>query len=390
MQFAFHLKESFLKQESETKVAHFSDTFYDVNGVAKTLQQNLITARKYNKNYIIITCANLYKYQRILDEKVFEPIGQYEMPAYSDLKFNYPPFLEMLDYCYRGNFTHIHTATPGPVGLAALSIAKILKKPIYGTYHTAFPQYVSYLTGDPTAEKIVWKYMIWFYNQMDIVFVPSNAMKNELAQRGIDSRKLKLYPRGVDINIYRPTALKDQGLIKLLYVGRISKEKNLHLLASAFKRLSKENSKLSLKVVGDGPYREEMWNYLQGTNVVFTGYKQGDDLLRIYSNSDLFIFPSTTDTFGNVVLEAQACATPVVVTDSGGPMENIIPDMTGIIVKGNCEESLYLGIKSLLDKERLSVMSKKAVDYMQSRSFEEAFLKTWEFYSNTHKPLVAV
>ena len=379
--FSLKLQKKFLESKSKTKVAHFSDTFYDVNGVAKTLQQNLKIAEQVDKDYTIITCTDPEKkHEKVLNEKAFEAIGKSEMPEYSELNFYYPSFLEMLDYCYKENFTHFHIATPGTVGLAALAISKILKKPIYGTYHTAFPQYLTYLTGDPTMEKIAWKYMIWFYNQMNIVFVPSNAMKEELASHGIDSKKLKLYPRGVDTSSFRPIASKDEKIIKLLYVGRVSKEKNLHILARAFKKLSSENKDIVLQIVGDGPYREEMFNYLKGTNAVFTGYKQGDELVRLYSEADLFVFPSTTDTFGNVALEAQACATPVVVTDSGGPMENIIPDKTGVIVKGNCEKALYEGVKKLLCKEKLGAMSKKASEYMKDRSFKDAFLETWKFY----------
>lgn len=379
--FANLLKKKFTDDKREVKVAHFSDTFYDVNGVAKTLQQSLKIAKKVKKDYTIVTCIdNSDKIKKIEDERVFEPIGKSVMPEYSELNFYYPPFLEMLDYIYNNDFTHLHCATPGPVGLAALSISKILKKPIYGTYHTAFPQYMAYLTNDPTMVSIAWKYMIWFYNQLDVVFVPSKAMKEELASKGIEDSKLKLYPRGVDTQRFRPIANKEKDVINLLYVGRISKEKNLHVLANAYKKISKEHKNVVLQVVGDGPYREEMFQYLQGTNAVFTGYKQGDELIKLYSGADLFVFPSTTDTFGNVVLEAQACATPVIVTDAGGPMENIIPGESGIIVKGNCDESLYKGIKSLLDKEKLAAMSEKAFEYLKDRSFEGAFLKTWEFY----------
>ncbi len=377
--FAIKLKEHYTGEKPEAKVVHFSDTFYDVNGVAKTLQQNLKIARKTGKDYTIITCAKSQK--KVLDEKVFEPVGQYEMPTYSDLSCYYPPFLEMLDYCYKENFTHIHIATPGLLGLAALGISKILKKSTCGTYHTAFPQYMKHLTDDSSLESAAWQYMVWFYNQLDIVFVPSNAMKEELQSKGIDSKKLKLYPRGIDTKRFRPTVPKDDKIINLLYVGRVSREKNLHLLANAFKRISAENKNVVLQIVGDGPYREEMWNYTKDSNVAFLGYKQGEELVKLYSSADLFVFPSTTDTFGNVVLEAQACATPVVVTDGGGPMENIIPGETGIIIKGNCEDALYHGIKDLLDKEKLRGMSERAYNYMKERSFEDAFLKTWEFYN---------
>lgn len=377
--FTLRVKENFTNKKQGVKVVHFTDTFYDVNGVAKTLQQTLKMARKTGRDYTIATCAG--NHDKILDEKVFEPVGQYEMPAYSDLNCYYPPFLEMLDYCYKENFSHIHIATPGLVGLAALSISRILNKSTCGTYHTAFPQYMKHLTDDPSLESLAWQYMVWFYNQLDIVFVPSKAMKEELESKGIESKKLKLYPRGIDTERFRPIAPKDEKVIKLLYVGRVSKEKNLHLLAGAFKRISRENGNVMLQIVGDGPYREEMWNYMKDANVAFLGYRQGEELIKIYSKADLFIFPSTTDTFGNVVLEAQACATPVIVTDGGGPMENIIPDETGVIIKGNSEDALYHGIKNLLDKQKLRKMSEGAYNYMKNRSFEDAFLKTWEFYS---------
>ena len=379
--FSTELRERFLGEKHPVKVAHFTDTFYDINGVAKTLQQGLKVGRKLGKDYTVITFVDPEKIpEKVLDEKMFHAVGRYEIPEYKELLFYYPPFLRLLDYCYEENFTHFHCATPGTVGLTVLALAKILKKPIYGTYHTAFPQYLSYLTGDPAMETIAWKYMVWFHNQLDLVFVPSKAMQEELASRGIDRRKLILYPRGVDTARFRPIAKKDEKIIKLLYVGRISKEKNIHILAKAFKKLSYENKDVLLQIVGDGPYREEMFNYLKGANVVFTGYKGGDELVKLYSEADLFVFPSTTDTFGNVVLEAQACATPVIVTDSGGPMENIIPVQTGIIVKGCCEQALYNGIKSILDKKTLGEMSKNAYEYMKNRSFEDAFLRTWEFY----------
>jgi len=383
--YANKLLKEYNQLKRPVKIAHFTDTYYDINGVAKTMQQNLRIAKKLGKDLTIITSENTKssKYQNINGEMVFDPVGQCEIPEYPELKFNYPPFLEVLDYCYSNNFTHFHSATPGTVGLVALAIAKILKKPIYGTYHTAFPQYLLQLTGDPTMEELAWKYMIWYYNQMDVVYVPSNAMGRELAEKGIDERKIKLYPRGVDIQKFRPMPKDISENRTLLYVGRVSKEKNLHILAGAFKKISPKYPDVILKIVGDGPYRSEMESVLSGYNVEFLGYVQGDDLVKTYSNADVFVFPSTTDTFGNVALEAQACGTPVIVTDSGGPMENIIPNETGIIVKGEDENALAAGIKKLLDSNRLEQMSQKCREYMEKRSFESAFLETWHLYE-TH------
>ncbi|NJL58695.1 MAG: glycosyltransferase family 1 protein [Desulfobacteraceae bacterium] len=166
--------------------------------------------------------------------KNFSPIGSYDIPEYPELKLYYPPFLEMLDYCFENRFTHIHSATPGPVGLAALGIARILKLPFSGTYHTQIPQYVGYLTQDSDLESLAWKYVIWYYDQMDTVYVSSQSSADELTGKGIFENKIRQFPRGTDTDLFHPS--KRNGYLKhrygigndtigLLYVGRVSKEK---------------------------------------------------------------------------------------------------------------------------------------------------------------------
>jgi glycosyltransferase involved in cell wall biosynthesis len=120
------------------------------------------------------------------------------------------------------------------------------------------------------------------------------------------------------------------------------------------------------------------------TPSVFMGYVEGEALAEVYASCDLFVFPSTTDTFGNVVLEGQASGLPVIVTDCGGPQENIIPGKTGMVVEGNSEKSLLDGIQILLsDLQRLKDMGKAARRYAESRSFDIAFNKAWDLYTET-------
>jgi glycosyltransferase involved in cell wall biosynthesis len=134
-------------------------------------------------------------------------------------------------------------------------------------------------------------------------------------------------------------------------------------------------------VAGDGPYLEEMKKRLRGTRVCFTGYLTGEALARLYATCDLFVFPSTTDTFGNVVLEAQASQLPVVVTDSGGPHENVIPGKTGMVIPAHDGPSLAAAIRSLInDRKRLRQMARAARLYTEGRSFERAFEETWMMY----------
>jgi glycosyltransferase involved in cell wall biosynthesis len=320
--------------------------------------------------------------------KQFSPIGQYDIEEYPGQPFYYPPFLDMLAYVYEQGFSHLHSATPGPIGLAALGIAKILKLPIYGTYHTAFPQYAKVFTGDDAMEDLMWRYMVWYYNHMDKVFVPSRYTGQELIEKGINPEKITLFTRGVDTSRFTPA--KRNGILKsyglnggpsLLYVGRISKEKNLPILAEAFKRLSANHPNLNLVMTGDGPYTEEMRQHLSGTKTVFTGVLKGEELASLYASCDMFVFPSTTDTFGNVILEAQASGLPVIVTNQGGPHENVEHNKTGLIVDDVDAEKLIQATETLLrDEPNRLRMAHAARNAMESRSYDLAFMQTWDLY----------
>jgi len=376
-------------EKSEVKVAHFTDTFHEINGVALTLKRQVLTAQKTGKDYTLITCDSGQN-PETPGVKHFKPMGSFRLDEYREQKFYYPPFFEMLDYCYREGFTHIHSSTPGPIGLAALAVARTLGLPLVGTYHTAFPQYVSYFVNDNAMEGAMWQGMLWYYSQMDAVFAPSHSTRMELLDKGLSPDKVLLYPRGVDTLLFSPSRktdfFKTQCRIfsgnKLLYVGRISKEKNLPQLARVYRSLLQKMPDTHLIVVGTGPYLEDMKRELAGTPAIFTGDLKGEALSEVYASSDLFVFPSTTDTFGNVVLEAQASGLPVIVTDSGGPQENILPGETGCVVKSNDDGALKSALLTLLSKpEKMLRMGKAARMYMESRSFEVAFDAAWKLYS---------
>ncbi|MFO7738055.1 MAG: glycosyltransferase [Desulfatiglandaceae bacterium] len=370
----------------ELKIAHFTDTYYDVNGVAKTLQMQTEMALRNHKMQEIITCGPEQQRPQVIN---FSPIGTFELPEYPDIKLYYPPFLRMLEYCYTENFTQIHSATPGPIGLAALAIARILKLPIFGTYHTALPQYASFLTEDSAMEELMWKFSIWYYNQMDVVYVPSMATGRELEEKGIRKEKIVFYPRGIDLDHFHPSKRNgffrnrfglDTEELKLLYVGRVSKEKNMPFLVEAFKQLAVQRSDIRLIVVGDGPYLAEMQAVLSGLPATFTGFLSGEGLAQAYASSDLFVFPSTTDTFGNVVLEAQASGLPVIVTDEGGPKENLVPDRTGFVVPARTDLFIQAVLKLADHPALLADMKRHAREYMESRSFESAYIQLWDSY----------
>ncbi|MUM77481.1 glycosyltransferase [Pseudodesulfovibrio sp. F-1] len=369
------------------RIAHFTDTFDEINGVARTIRQQLAMVARHGKDMTVITCGASADISGAVS---FAPVGRFAIPEYPEIELAYPPLLDMLTHCFEQEYDCILAATPGPVGLAGLAIARILKLPFHGTYHTAFPDYVGALTGDSALEDGCWRYMSWFYNQMQIIYAPSEATRFELADHGIDPHKIVTYPRGVDTDRFHPAKRNGffsrydaEGRTKLLYVGRVSREKGLDVLAEAYRKAVRLREGLQLVVVGDGPYLAEMKRLLRGSPVTFTGTLKGEALAQAYASSDVFVFPSATDTFGNVVLEAQASGLPVIVTDKGGPCENVLPNETGLVVPAGDPDALLRAVLHLIDTpERIEYMRRKARSHMENRTFDATFLKTWEIFGS--------
>lgn len=375
------------EERSGLKIAHFTDTFDEVNGVARTIRQQLSMVARHGKDMTVITCGARADVPGAVS---FAPVGRFTLPEYPEIALAYPPFLDMLTHCFEQEYDCILAATPGPIGLAALAIAKILKLPFHGTYHTAFPEYVGAFTEDAGLEDGCWRYMSWFYNQMQVIYAPSEATKFELSDRGIDPEKIVTYPRGVDTNRFHPDKRNGffsrydvEGHTKILYVGRVSREKGLDVLADSFRKAAAMRDGLQLIVVGDGPYLGEMRDILRGCPVTFTGVLKGEALAQAYASADLFVFPSATDTFGNVVLEAQASGLPVIVTDKGGPCENVLPNETGLIFPAGDADALLRAIIHMIDTpERIEYMGKNARIHVERRTFDATFLKTWEIFGS--------
>ena len=375
---------------SVNRVAHFTDTLSDINGVARTLYQQAECAMRLGLEYQVLTCGAAPD-GAPRNVKCFNAVGSFDIPEYPELKLLAPPLLEMLDHCYSRGITHIHVATPGPVGLAAIAVARILRLPVSGTYHTSFPEYAKALTDDAYVEDIAWKYMLWFYDQLDAVYVPSLATGNQLVERGIKPGKIRVYPRGIDIERFHPAKRTQPALlqcnthankVKLLYAGRVSREKNLDVLEQAYRKLCARHADAVMVVVGEGPYLDEMRASLKDLPAVFTGFLSGDELAEIFASCDAFIFPSATDTFGNVVLEAQASGLPVVVTDQGGPQENLLPGETGFVVPSGDSDALADAMERLVrDAALRERMGRAARASMETRGFDAAFERLFALYT---------
>ncbi|MEI6205168.1 MAG: glycosyltransferase [Desulfuromonadales bacterium] len=356
-------------KEAPEKIALFTDTLDEINGVAITIKRLISTARNRGVELTVITSGDSGE-DSVEGVKKFLSVGDCVLPEYPELKLNFPPILDVMDFIEREGFTRIHVSTPGTVGLLGLLIARLMDIPVAGTYHSDIPQYVRSLTNDEFLEKAAWSYMIWFYGQMEEVMVPSAGTREQLRSRGLPPERMKPLPRWVDTETYSPDMRnpifwKSRGIglggAVLLYVGRVSREKGLEMLADAFRELVDAGSAIVLAIIGDGPYREEMEASLSGYPALFTGYLAGEQLQRGYASADLFVFPSATDTFGNVVLEAQASGLPVIVSDEGGPRELMIDGETGVVFRAGSQSNLVTAIRlMILDPERISRMGRNA------------------------------
>ena len=367
-----------------TKRAWFTDTLEDVNGVATTIRKMVAAGVACGHDFTIVTCRS-----EVADHGVplknFEPIGEFELPEYELQRLSFPPVLQIFDWLEREGFTELVISTPGPTGLCALAAAKALGLRAVGIYHTDFPQYVRILTDDSFMETLTWNYMHWFYSQLDTIYVNSEDYRKCWIERGIPREQLRILPRGLDTRLFHPSK-RDRGFWEarglrpgeaaMLFVGRVSKEKNLDLLVAATRRLAEWKTPVRPIIVGDGPYMGEMRRLLG--DAIFTGYLAGEDLARGYASADFFVFPSTTDTFGNVVLEAQASGIPVIVSDVGGPRDLVAHGVDGFITKALDVNDLAESIRRLAeDPAGARAMGAAGRARVETRDWSEAAAKFW-------------
>ena len=275
-----------LRRASEHK-AWITDTFAEVNGVSRTIQVLAQTARTMGRKLVVLTSMENSPDTKV-DLKNFRPVGTFPMPEYESQTLAFPPFLEIFEYIERHRFNELIISTPGPMGLTGLAAARLLGLRTTGIYHTDFVQYVRHLTQDDDLADLTWQYMRWFYDQCTMVLVPTETYRRQLIDNGFEPARLGVMARGVDTRLFHPSkatpGLFDRyGLANrfhYLYVGRISKEKNVDALVEAFEEILRRGYQASLVFVGDGPQRQALEAGCRGRPIAFTGILEGDALAR--------------------------------------------------------------------------------------------------------------
>ena len=314
-------------------VAIFTDNdFTKINGVSTTLRAVLDHAPA-DVRARIYTCEDR-RVERT-DYLAIRGIGV-GIPFYREMKMYVPSIRRFVRQAVADNIDLIHFTTPGPVGLAAMYVAAALRIPMVGSFHTDLAAYARALSGSAWLGRLMREYLRWPYGKCERILVPSDATRQTLIKGRIDPAKIHIWRRGVSTEQFTPAkrsdALRQQwGVgsrrLALLYAGRVSKEKGLDVLPGLSERLRRSGIDHRFVIVGDGPMRGELAASCPAA--VFMGAQSTPAVAIAMASADLFVFPSRTDTAGNVVLEAQASGLPVLVTDEGGPQESVRDGDTG-------------------------------------------------------------
>jgi glycosyltransferase involved in cell wall biosynthesis/predicted metal-dependent phosphoesterase TrpH len=261
-------------------------------------------------------------------------VADVEIPFYEGLEVGVPSLPAVVDAIAEGRYDLVHLCSPGPAGVVAGLVARVMELPVIGSYHTELAAYARLRTGDGGLESAMAAVLGAFYGQCAHVVTPSASAGATLAALGLPDERVGRWDRGVDTARFRPDRRvpgRFGGAINVLYAGRLTEEKGVRLLAESFLRARRHEPRLHLVLAGGGPEEAALREQL-GDAATFLGWQTGDALATTFASADLFLFCSQTDTFGQVILEAQASGLPVVAVAAGGPAELIEDGRSGCLV----------------------------------------------------------
>ena len=383
------------------RVAYFPDSFHEVNGVAHTSRHFEAFARRRNLPFLTVRAGHRPQ-PLIEDGNVWSlelPRGILSIPLEKDLRFD-PAYLRHLkqiaDVLDRFQPDLIHITGPSDVGLMGAFLAHRRHLPLAASWHTNVHEYAARradwflrllpkrhsATAGCKIENLALATAAWFYRKAKVLFAP-NPELCALLERST-GRPCFLMPRGVEAELFHPakrTRSLDDPVRILGFVGRLSVEKNIGLLVEIEKNLAQKQEKIQNQekffIVGHGG--DEAWLRERLHRAEFTGVLRGEELSRAYANMDLFVFPSHTDTFGNVVLEALASGVPAIVTPDGGPRSIVRNGETGCIVP---DAEFAPAIREiLLDPARHAAMRQAARAYAVTASWDAVFEGVYAAYA---------
>lgn len=365
------------------RIALFADTYVPQrNGVALILDR--LVHHLSNCGHDVLVAAP--EPGRTRDPATGNPAAKlvrvpgFPLPRYPDLTVAIPFSREVGRAIRAFNPDVVHLVTEYSMGLTGLRAARRLGKPLVASFHTNIPRYLPYY-GFGWASGACWRYLRWFHNKCSCSFCPSETTRAILLDRGFAN--VRIWGRGVDIERFTPThrcetTRREHGpaeAVHLLYVGRLTPEKDLPVLFEAYRQASHRASTrpVHLLLAGDGAYSARM-QARAPQGVTFLGHLNGDALSRAFASADCFVFPSRTETLGNVVLEALASGLPVIGAAEGGTMENVRDGLNGLLCTPGSASSFADGILRIAaDSALRSKLAHNARAWAEQRTWDTAF-----------------
>ena len=371
------------------KIAFFTETFLPkVDGIVTRLTKTIECLVKNGDEVIVFCpegCPDEYKGAKIIG------VAAMPLPLYPELKLGLPG-AAVSDALEKFKPDLIHVVNPAVLGLGGIWLAKTNNIPLIASYHTHLPKYLEHY-GMGMLEPLLWELLKAAHNQALLNLCTSTAMVSELESKGI--RRTALWQRGVDTNCFKPE-YRNQDMRKkllgefpdtgslLIYVGRLSAEKQIERIKPVLDKIPDA----SLALVGDGPYRNQLEKIFENTKTNFVGYLAGEELASAYASGDIFLFPSSTETLGLVLLEAMAAGCPVIGANKGGIPDIINDGVNGCLYdpdkEDNGEESLIAATRKILDdSSKKEMMRVSARQEAEKWDWNQATLQLKNFYKET-------
>ena len=309
------------------RVAIVADGIGSVHGVSRTLEQIRERGVPGFEIEVIGTDPGV--------DRRLSSVCELQTPFYEGLTMGVPSLGALVAALSDGRYDLLHVTSPGPAGIGAWMLARILDLPVVGSYHTELAAYAALRSGQAQLGAVALAALSAFYAGCRLVLSPSEASDARVRALGIGEERIRRWERGVDVGRFGPAHRRPGSLpgeVTVLCAGRLSREKGIDRLAEAFLIAHERDPRLHLVLAGGGPEEAELRARL-GQRATFLGWLEGDALPAVYASADAFLFASSTDTFGQVVFEAQASGLPVVAVDRGGPATLIETGESGLLAE---------------------------------------------------------
>lgn len=372
------------KQSKDLRVAWMADIFDEVSGVITDTIEFYEMAQKKNIPWYPISTYNkdLYPFYNF-STLVRLPTGSF----YKGTNIRVPLFSSIINYLIKNRINIIVSNTPAAMGWVAMAAARFLNIPWIDIYHTDIDFYMNTLSSKwlkPFTKSPALFFVKMYQKQADLIYVRTQEYYDLMIRKGHDKEKLRFFPAGVNNEKFNPQN-KDRSIWKkysidpdkliILFVGRITKVKDIDYILKVVKKNRYKNMELVL--IGGGPETESyVQEYSSESNIHFLGVKTGEELLKLYASSDLYVLPSASETLGKTVLESLASGVPVLVSDKGGPKEYVVHNENGFIFRAKDEKNFEDTFTELMNHpQKIHDLKQNSVQSILNHTDEKLFIK---------------